>query len=761
MMPIPHRPRKSGTACCSGPTRMTLVLFAMTLAYFGVVFWHHRIQLRSTQLPLTIPAQGPTRLFAEPTVEPVSDRATEQEQQQQQQQQQQQEQQQQAATSAPLCTLQIQVCNGFTNQRLSLVYGALLARKTGRALVLPPLLADGTQMTGQQIHASSASSIPLTTLYQLEPLSAALKAVGVEVLPDPPPSSPPPTFFSIEAAGFNGLSQLQGLASSPAVATDCPLFHIAPGDIAKADDTAVVWAVLNGLQPNQLPARQAQAVLQRLSHRPGGREGFNMLHLRIEEDWVAHCDRWEHINDGIVRDNCFSNTREIASTLQVMGLDTRLPLYVTSHWPGVERALNTSLMAQLQAAGFQVVTAEQLGLGPPATGLLRSREVRAQVEYEVAQAALRFIGNSVSTFTALAMLERRQRGKWAAYYNGGNIPITSVLPGLHRLPWVFTYNSWSEEYDYLLKAAVLSAEAHGSLQPLCLFLGNTSSHIGQWLRSHNVTLLPHDPKWREPLMQLAERFRKDNTRHSHLYATPNMLLSTFQRIDLAVTPGLDQYNYVLYTDADVMFKQRITLDDFGLPLPHTVAMSYEFKPNTTPLNAGIMLLNLPQLRRSYPAFLSFILNNTQGLYFGPHGPADQGAFNAFYAQDLAQRILDQDFNAKPYHTARQGTKILHFHGPKPHHYLVYLRTGDCGNFFHLCHQAFATSLCSGLAEWAPYLHEPSAQVDAHHLATAAKLLDACRWLAARAPGSYWTGTEVPTATLLQLHAERWPPASSS
>ncbi|KAJ9525170.1 hypothetical protein QJQ45_020696, partial [Haematococcus lacustris] len=259
MMPIAHRPRKSGTACCSGPTRMTLVLFAMTLAYFGVVFWHHRIQLRSTQLPLTIPAQGPTRLFAEPTVEPLSDQATEQEQQQQQQQQQ-QEQQQQAATSAPLRTLQIQVrCqelpSGPGHGPEEAVEGkprcqALAGRQAG-------------QMTGQQIHASSASSIPLTTLYQLEPLSAALKVGSPDsALPTPPGCSVgggsggvarpspllPPSHLLLHRGqpGFNGLSQLQGLASSPAVATDCPLFHIAPGDIAKADDTAVVWAVLNG-----------------------------------------------------------------------------------------------------------------------------------------------------------------------------------------------------------------------------------------------------------------------------------------------------------------------------------------------------------------------------------------------------------------------------------------------------------------------------------------------------------------------------------
>lgn len=41
----------------------------------------------------------------------------------------------------------------------------------------------------------------------------------------------------------------------------------------------------------------------------------------------------------------------------------------------------------------------------------------------------------------------------------------------------------------------------------------------------------------------------------------------------------------------------------GLPLPHSVAMAWEFRPDTYPYNAGVMLLHIPQLRRTYDAFL--------------------------------------------------------------------------------------------------------------------------------------------------------------
>lgn len=63
------------------------------------------------------------------------------------------------------------------------------------------------------------------------------------------------------------------------------------------------------------------------------------------------------------------------------------------------------------------------------------REINALIDYEVALSANRMIGNSVSTFTALAIFQRRHRGHWASYYNGGNIPLAEFLP-MDPLPWV-------------------------------------------------------------------------------------------------------------------------------------------------------------------------------------------------------------------------------------------------------------------------------------------------------------------------------------
>lgn len=42
-------------------------------------------------------------------------------------------------------TLSFQVCNGYTNQRLSTLYGFVLAKTLGRHPVLPRLILDGVQ----------------------------------------------------------------------------------------------------------------------------------------------------------------------------------------------------------------------------------------------------------------------------------------------------------------------------------------------------------------------------------------------------------------------------------------------------------------------------------------------------------------------------------------------------------------------------------------------------------------------------------------
>ena len=51
-----------------------------------------------------------------------------------------------------------------------------------------------------------------------------------------------------------------------------------------------------------------------------------------------------------------------------------------------------------------------------------------QVDYYLALGARQFVGNSASTYSALAIMERWQRESFASYYNGGHIPLEAFLP---------------------------------------------------------------------------------------------------------------------------------------------------------------------------------------------------------------------------------------------------------------------------------------------------------------------------------------------
>ncbi|KAF5827655.1 hypothetical protein DUNSADRAFT_311 [Dunaliella salina] len=509
-------------------------------------------------------------------------------------------------------TLRFIVCNGFGNQRLAILYAAILAKDTNRALVLPQLIGEGTQRTFGENRGSEGGFVDFGEVYDVD------------------------TF-----------------------------------------------------------------------------------------------KRWEALRDGVIRNNCYNNTDTVGDFMELVGVSREVPLYVAAHWPDVDPQRNTTVMAHLQASGYKVVTS--LALLPQMADILgheitMPRDVMACVEYSLALLASKFIGNSVSTFSALALLERRHHGRWAIYYNDGNIPLTFPLPILHKMPWVFTYNSWSPLYDDMLKVAVVSALNHGGFIGYCLFLGDPQSGI--YSCTLHIMLAP----CAHPALQ-------KNSMFSHLYANPDMLVSTFQRMDLPLVEEISQYNYVLFTDADVYFRRRITLDDFGLPLPESLSMGYELRPSMYPLNAGVILMHVPYMKKTYDDFLKFVLSNKEGMHFGVHGPVDQGAYNEYYQP-----------------------KIVHFHGPKPREFLIFAEQGTCGNFFWLCEYGWLGSLCDYWPDW----HSVYTQVQAEDkqsgmvsstaqdtLRMTTRLMDACSWIKQAQPPPFWTGNERATPTLRDLHRKKW------
>lgn len=77
-------------------------------------------------------------------------------------------------------TLRFQVCNGMANQRLSIVYGILLAHRLGRTPVLPVLLRNGTQRTSSL--SPTDEKIPFENVYDQPYFVQCLAKFGVNIL---------------------------------------------------------------------------------------------------------------------------------------------------------------------------------------------------------------------------------------------------------------------------------------------------------------------------------------------------------------------------------------------------------------------------------------------------------------------------------------------------------------------------------------------------------------------------------------------------
>ena len=90
-------------------------------------------------------------------------------------------------------------------------------------------------------------------------------------------------------------------------------------------------------------------------------------------------------------------------------------------------------------------------------------------------------------------------------------------------------------------------------------------------------------------------------------------------------------------------------------------------------NAGVMLLHVERMRRTHAEFIRFIFSEqvvAAGMDHGTYGPADQGAYNRFFAGRFDIH-LEASWNWKPYWGHAANVSLVHFHGPKPHEYFAH------------------------------------------------------------------------------------------
>lgn len=594
-------------------------------------------------------------------------------------------------------TLTFEVCNGMANQRLSLLYGVILAYELGRASVVPNFLLSGVQWTDKDTLASSNNSIAMSELYDAEHLISQLSAVGVEML-RPHEAPPKELYTTVDITGMaDPVAELNSQhKSTNHLYVGCPLFRLHQYYFTGANNR-IMWAVLAGIQTSKKLSNAIHPITKKLSGMSRSHK-YNFVHLRIEEDWVAHCQRWTKIPDGKVRNNCMNNTETLDQVLVGMNFPVTEPLYVASFWEHADPATAQRILEKLRTAGYKVVTSKDF----PAA-FSGDREINAIVEYEVAMGAHKFIGNSVSTFSALLLFQRRYLGRWASYYNGGNVPIAEFLP-TDLLPWVFSYNSYNPQSDYMVKAAIRSALKYHTIKPYCLWSGNKTAPIYKWMAENGVTIISHQPAWADDLWHKAEPMSAQNSQINPMFKSKDLLVDNFKRMDIPILPELEEFIYVLYTEPDVYFHKKISLSTFALPLPELVGMAADTHNSKHGVDGGVMLVHVPAMRDTYEEFKLFIMGTKNGGNFPNYGAGAVGAYLQFYEESIKSTKLSNHFSAKPFYEFDPAAHLVHFQGPKPHDYLEYYMTETC-SMGEVCLAAFKKALCPYTKKWHLLLNE--------------------------------------------------------
>ncbi|KAI3432850.1 hypothetical protein D9Q98_010433 [Chlorella vulgaris] len=588
------------------------------------------------------------------------------------------------------------MCEGFAHQRADILAGLVLAVELNRTLVLPRLLLDD---------GSSAAStdgfvelIDFGEIYDEQVFVKAMRARGVRIAVRRPLEH---DVGPGRVVNFNSVQALAHFyASKQHLSVDCLAFRALADLFVKHED--LVFAALHALQPSQpLQIILGSAMEQLRSMSETGT--YNVLHLKSGDEWLAHCSQWESIDDGIVRDNCSNNTARVGNQMRLHRVNRQVPLLVFFDATDTNsNSLRRQAIQNLREHNYKVISWNDVS-GTNDVGTLSPLpplpvKDTALINYHLALRCEQFVGNSVSFFSALLIMERWRTGNFAMYYNGGNIPMESFMP-LYRMPWVFTYNDWSAgtEYDFMVKAAVVSAVEVARMKPYCMYSGNTSGDMYKWFVSKGVVIIQHAPAWRDALIKEAARNKEQNMAHSHLYKTGGTVVGTFQRIDIPILRQFDQYNYVLFTDCDVFFRKQMKLIDWGTPLPIAVGMGFEGQ-DMFPYNAGIMLMNMPYMRQTNQKFVTWILSQKNGLYYPGYGPLDQGALNQYYEKEIIGRPINKDFNAMMFHPFRASARIVHMNGPKPNHYLEWMEDENCA-FGGLCLLGSSNGMCQYIAEY--------------------------------------------------------------
>lgn len=172
-------------------------------------------------------------------------------------------------------TLDIETCHGYINQRLSILYGLMLAHISNSPMYLPKLILNGRQYVEDS--PFTFNTVPFGHFYDVNHFITTMRphvhVLGTE-------SNQPPTQYITQGNWSTLMAQSKW--TDQLVQVSCPMFFLPAETLQK--HTPLVEAWLRAFKPGLRFRSSLLTVRDRLQHGQ-----YNFLHWRAEKDCALKC----------------------------------------------------------------------------------------------------------------------------------------------------------------------------------------------------------------------------------------------------------------------------------------------------------------------------------------------------------------------------------------------------------------------------------------------------------------------------------------